>query len=143
MCVAAAPAVVAAVVASSDDSNAPRPRLCHVKKWPTFQGYGFNLHAEKGKAGHFIGEVDANSPAECAGLKKGDKIVEVNGYSVREASHADTVGKVKQHADNVKMLVVDAEAEEYYKSRDIIVTGSMANVHHIECPDASPTEGRV
>ncbi len=29
--------------------NAPRPRLCHVKKWPNFQGYGFNLHAEKGK----------------------------------------------------------------------------------------------
>ncbi len=29
--------------------DAPRPRLCHVKKWADFQGYGFNLHAEKGK----------------------------------------------------------------------------------------------
>ena len=35
--------------------DAPRPRLCHVKKWADFQGYGFNLHAEKGKVSSLIG----------------------------------------------------------------------------------------
>ena len=31
--------------------NAPRPRACHVTKWRSFDGYGFNLHAEKSKPG--------------------------------------------------------------------------------------------
>ena len=58
--------------------NAPRPRLCHVTKWPDFDGYGFNLHAEKSRPGQFIGQVDELSPAEMSGLKEGDRIVEVS-----------------------------------------------------------------
>jgi len=52
----------------SDD--APKPRLCHLRKLPNFAGYGFNLHAEKGKAGQFIGKVEPESPAALAGLSK-------------------------------------------------------------------------
>ena len=29
-----------------------RPRMCHLVKRPDFQGYGFNLHAEKNKPGN-------------------------------------------------------------------------------------------
>ena len=61
--------------------NAPRPRLCHVTKWPDFDGYGFNLHAEKSRPGQFIGQVDEMSPAEMSGLKEGDRIVEVRWMS--------------------------------------------------------------
>jgi hypothetical protein len=32
------------------------PRNCKVTKWPDFQGYGFNLHAERDSVGQFIGE---------------------------------------------------------------------------------------
>jgi len=56
-------------------SDAPNPRLCILRKWPDFQGYGFSLHAEKGKAGQFIGKVDEDSPSEWARLKEGDRIV--------------------------------------------------------------------
>ena len=31
--------------------DAPPPRLCHVTKWEDFDGYGFNLHAERNKLG--------------------------------------------------------------------------------------------
>ena len=62
--------------------NAPRPRLCHVTKWPDFDGYGFNLHAEKSRPGQFIGQVDELSPAEMSGLKEGDRIVEVSLVSL-------------------------------------------------------------
>jgi len=64
------------------DSAEPRPRLCHLRKSPDFAGYGFNLLAEKNKAGQFIGNVDPGSPAETAGLREGDRIVEVNGTNV-------------------------------------------------------------
>jgi Na(+)/H(+) exchange regulatory cofactor NHE-RF1 len=57
---------------------AVRPRLCHLKKWDNFNGYGFNLHAERSKTSQHIGKVDLNSPAESAGLKEGDRIIEVN-----------------------------------------------------------------
>ena len=60
-------------------SSPPPPRLCHLKKWAHFDGYGFNLHAEKNKPGQFVGKIDADSPAEAAGLREGDRIVEVNG----------------------------------------------------------------
>ena len=66
---------------------APRPRLCHIVKWPDFDGYGFNLHAEKNRPGQFIGKVDPGSPAEMAGLREGDKIVEccllLSGFAFR------------------------------------------------------------
>jgi len=65
--------------ALSSNDAAPRPRLCHLRKWPDFNGYGFNLHAERGKAGQFIGNVDPDSPAVAANLRPGDRIVQV-GY---------------------------------------------------------------
>lgn len=40
-------------------------------------GYGFNLHSDKSKPGQFIRSVDADSPAEAAGLQAQDRIVEV------------------------------------------------------------------
>ena len=40
-------------------------------------GYGFNLHSEKSKPGQYIRAVDEESPADKAGLKPQDKIVQV------------------------------------------------------------------
>ena len=68
--------------------DGPAPRQCHIKIWPDFQGYGFNLHAEKGKPGQFIGKVDPGSPAEAAGLKQGDRIIEVNGQNIAQDNHS-------------------------------------------------------
>lgn len=51
----------------------PQPRVCHIKKVANFDGYGFNLHAEKNKPGQFVGKIDPGSPAEHAGLKEGDR----------------------------------------------------------------------
>ncbi len=65
----------------------PCPRLCHVTKWAHFDGYGFNLHAEKARPGQFVGKVDEGSPAEAAGIKEGDRIVEVNGVNISHENH--------------------------------------------------------
>lgn len=68
-------------------SNAPSPRLCHIAKWPDFDGYGFNLHADKSRPGQYIGKVDENSPADVAGLCEGDRIIEVNGVNISNENH--------------------------------------------------------
>ena len=51
----------------------PQPRLCQIAKVDNFDGFGFNLHAEKNKPGQFVGKIDVGSPAEVAGLKEGDR----------------------------------------------------------------------
>lgn len=72
---------------SSVPEGAPSPRLCIIVKWPDFEGYGFNLHAEKSKPGQYIGKVDDNSPAEAAGLREDDRIIEVNGANISNENH--------------------------------------------------------
>ncbi|XP_072946016.1 Na(+)/H(+) exchange regulatory cofactor NHE-RF1 [Epargyreus clarus] len=85
---------------------APQPRLCHVEKVPDFDGYGFNLHAEKGKPGQYIGKVDEGSPAETAGLQRGDRILEVNGQSITGETHKQVVARIKERPDDAELLVV-------------------------------------
>ena len=108
--------------------NAPRPRLCRVTKWADFDGYGFNLHAEKSKPGQFIGKVDVDSPAEAAGLREGDRIIEVNGVNINHENHKQVVQRIKALPNETSLLVVDKEAEMFYKQNEIIVTGAMRNI---------------
>lgn len=86
-----------------------KERLCHIQKWEHFDGYGFNLHAEKGKPGQYIGKVDEGSPAEAAGLRQGDRIVEVNGESIANKTHKQVVELIKAENGETKLLVIDPE----------------------------------
>ncbi|XP_033752275.1 Na(+)/H(+) exchange regulatory cofactor NHE-RF1-like isoform X2 [Pecten maximus] len=121
------------VVVNDVSEDAPStfyPRLCHMVKWPDFVGYGFNLHAERERTGQFIGTVDEASPAETAGLKEGDRIVEVNGSNIESDSHQDVISKVKAGGDETQMLVVDRETDDYYKSRGIQVHNGLEEVRY-------------
>lgn len=116
------------------DADGPRVRLCHMRKRPDFTGYGFNLYAEKGRNGQFIGKVDPGSPAELAGLRQGDRIVEVNGVNVGNENHQQVVQRIKAVADETKFLVVDSAADQYYREQKVVIRGDMANVLHLETP---------
>ncbi len=96
--------------------------------WPDFGGYGFNLQAEKGRNGHFIGEVDPGSPAEASGLKSGDHIIEVNDVNVQLESHAQVVQLIRSQPGTVRMLAIEPEGEEYYKARGITISRDMPHV---------------
>ncbi|XP_041367438.1 Na(+)/H(+) exchange regulatory cofactor NHE-RF1-like isoform X2 [Gigantopelta aegis] len=111
-----------------------KPRLCHVIKWPDFNGYGFNLHAEKGKAGQYIGKVDEDSPAAAAGLKPGDRIVEVEGTNIGNENHQQVVGRIKAAGEEVQMLVVDSETDQHYKDIKKVVKGDLEEVVYIVTP---------
>ena len=111
--------------------DVPRPRLCHMRKWSHFDGYGFNLHAEKNKPGQFIGAIDAESPAEAVGLIQGDRIVEVNGVNVGQENHKQVVQRIKAIPGEAKLLVVDKVCEEFHREKDIVVTGTLPYVLHL------------
>uniref|UniRef100_A0A182QAE0 PDZ domain-containing protein n=1 Tax=Anopheles farauti TaxID=69004 RepID=A0A182QAE0_9DIPT len=86
-------------------------RLCHVVKRPDFDGYGFNLHAEKGRPGQYIGKVDDGSPAESAGLRQGDRIIEVNGANITTETHKKVVELIKAVPNETRLLVIDPRAD--------------------------------
>ncbi|KAG0717649.1 Na(+)/H(+) exchange regulatory cofactor NHE-RF2 [Chionoecetes opilio] len=123
-------------------SDAPSPRLCIITKWPDFDGYGFNLHAEKSKPGQYIGKVDDNSPAETAGLKEDDRIIEVNGVNIANENHKQVVQRIKAKSNETRLLVVDLQTDKYYKHKNIVVRGTQENVivrSSVREPKAPPT----
>jgi len=122
----------------------PRPRLCHIVKSPHFYGFGFNLLTEKDKRGKYIDTVYEGSPAEKAGLKDGDKIIEVNGCNVSQENHHQVVERVRAVPEQTRLLVVDQECDRYFRENGIIVnkmengimiTNSLPNVQHISSED--------
>lgn len=131
----------------------PTVRLCVLRTWPDhFDGYGFNLHAEKSKTsasspnsglpfsgGQFVGKVDRGSPAESAGLREGDRIVQVDGVDIDGETHSKVVARIKKgsvadgaadHDDDesvsrCSLLVVDRRADTYYREKGIRVHANM------------------
>jgi len=138
---------------SSHDANdeqeqvaEPTVRLCVLRTWPEhFDGYGFNLHAEKSKSsasspnrgvpfsgGQFVGKVDRGSPAESAGLREGDRIVQVDGVDIEGETHSKVVGRIKKGSNDdddsvsrCSLLVVDRRADTYYREKGIRVHADM------------------
>ena len=123
----------------SDDSKL-FPWSCTISKWPYFNGYGFNLHAERGKAGQYIRKVDDDSPAQAAGLKEGDPIVEVKGVNIGNKNHSQVVLRIKAGGEVVSLLVVDAETDEYYKEEKIVVKGDSVKFLQLSTPQRPGTD---
>ncbi len=76
-----------------------RPRLCFLTIGEC--GYGFHLHGERNRGGQFIRKVEPGSSADLAGLRPGDRVVEVNGENVEHESHHQVSdGSVKKFFKN-------------------------------------------
>lgn len=41
----------------------------------------------KNGLGEFLGDIDKDGPADLAGLRKGDRIIEVNGNNIEQDTH--------------------------------------------------------
>ena len=109
----------------------PQPRLCLLTQRPDFHGYGFNLFAAKNKPGQYVGLVDEDSPAEAAGLKEDDRIVEVNGVNVNMENHKQVVGRIKAVVGETRLLVVDKACEEWHRERRVAVKHTLPYVIHL------------
>lgn len=118
--------------------DAPAPRLCHLIRWEDFDGYGFNLHAERSNPGQFIGKIDDNSPAQMAGLREGDRIVEVNGVNISNENHRQVVERIKSGASETRLFVVDRDTDAWYKEHELVIKSSQMNVVYMKTPVPRP-----
>ncbi|XP_040046372.2 Na(+)/H(+) exchange regulatory cofactor NHE-RF2 isoform X1 [Gasterosteus aculeatus] len=94
------------------------PRLCHLTR--SGAGYGFNLHSDRSRPGQYIRSLDPGSPADHAGLRPQDRLVEVNGVNIEGMRHAEVVAFIKKGGDATWLLVVDPETDEEFKRRGIV-----------------------
>ncbi|XP_051996141.1 Na(+)/H(+) exchange regulatory cofactor NHE-RF2 isoform X2 [Xyrauchen texanus] len=119
-----------------------KPRLCVMKKGEN--GYGFHLHGEKGKSGQYIRKVERASPAEASGLRAGDRVVEVNGENVERETHHQVVQRIKAVEHETRLLVVDRETDEYFRSLRLTCTEEMAirETPLAKTPSPSPSSSK-
>ncbi|XP_024142708.1 Na(+)/H(+) exchange regulatory cofactor NHE-RF3 [Oryzias melastigma] len=90
-----------------------KPRIANLTKGP--EGYGFMLREEPQQAGHFIKDIDRDSPAGRAALKEMDRLVAVDGKEVDNCSHEQVVDMFRQSGGECCLLVVDKETDQMYK----------------------------
>ncbi|KAL5482085.1 hypothetical protein EMCRGX_G022368 [Ephydatia muelleri] len=106
--------------------EAQAPHLVTVVK--SEQGFGFNVRGQVTEGGQlksisgrlyapmqYISAVLEGGPAEKAGLKVGDRILEVNSNGVEGADHQTVVQHIRQSGNAVKLLVVSVSEEEARK----------------------------
>jgi C-terminal processing protease CtpA/Prc len=110
------------------------PRNCKVTKWPDFQGYGFNLHAERDRVGQFIGLIDDDSPADAASLREGDRIIEVDGANIENETHQQVIQRIKAGGNQTTLLVLDREGDDYYKSKGMTISSELYIVRQCSNP---------
>lgn len=101
-----------------------RPRLCYITKGD--RGYGFHLHGERNKGGQSIRKVEPGSSADLAGLRAGDRVVEVNGENVENETHHEVVNHIREVEFRTRLLVVDRETDEYLQSCGLACTEDLA-----------------
>uniref|UniRef100_A0A3P9IV17 Na(+)/H(+) exchange regulatory cofactor NHE-RF n=1 Tax=Oryzias latipes TaxID=8090 RepID=A0A3P9IV17_ORYLA len=114
-----------------------RPRLCFLVRGE--RGYGFHLHGERNRGGQFIRNVEPGSSADLAGVRAGDRLVEVNGVNVENESHQQVVTRICEVAHRTRLLVVDRETDEYLRSQDRACTEDLAIEMGTLSPRPSPT----
>jgi len=112
-------------------SAAPQPRLCHIKKWQNFDGFGFTLISEKTDGSQIIGKIEENSPASAGGLRARDKIIEIDGVNVTRENHTQVVERIRSGGGETRLLVADQECQDYHDDKDIVIRSSLPYILHL------------
>nr|XP_025949090.1 Na(+)/H(+) exchange regulatory cofactor NHE-RF3 [Dromaius novaehollandiae] len=119
------PAKVEERVELHTEQKVNKPRICKMVKGPS--GFGFSLNMIKNKPGLFISEIQKSGPADTAGLKDNDFLVEVNGMNVRNESYEEVVTRVQDSGDELTLLVCSKDAYEYFQHQKSHITASTAD----------------
>ncbi|KAF7688680.1 hypothetical protein HF521_013487 [Silurus meridionalis] len=103
------------------------PRLCYIKR--SASGLGFSIHPVEGEKGKFYINPIAGGPAEKAGLRKGDRLVWINGAMACELTHSAMNKMVKKCNNHITVLVIDSMSEKSYIHRKMAILPAMADAH--------------
>lgn len=63
---------------------------------------------------HVLQELESGGPAETAGVKGGDVLLEVNGESVESLKHGEVAERVRQSGQKVSVTTITPQGLEFY-----------------------------
>lgn len=63
---------------------------------------------------HVLSCVDAGSPAERAGMRNGEVLLEVNGESAESLQHHEIVDRVKKSGQHLYLTTIVPQGLEFY-----------------------------
>lgn len=92
------------------------PRFCRLQRGSREDQYGFDFKTLKSEGKHIATNVRDSYPAQKAGLKNGDYILEVNGKSIEGMEHEAVVSHIFSNVKQVDLLVVE-DLKGYKKAR--------------------------
>ncbi len=118
------------------------PRQCKVRILiPQARSFGFKIEtiptkpaSSKQTYAHIIVMVERESSAYAAGLKKGDRILELNGINVEAENNEEVSDRIFEAYTSNKQLtlfVVDPDTDQYFKSKCIKLHSMLPIVKHI------------
>uniref|UniRef100_A0A8C6TQM4 PDZ domain containing 3b n=1 Tax=Neogobius melanostomus TaxID=47308 RepID=A0A8C6TQM4_9GOBI len=84
---------------------------------PGKDGYGFLLHLERspsGRVAYVLREMVSGGPAEKAGMRAGDLLLEVNGEAVEGLKHEEITDRVRQSGQEVTLTTITPEGLDFY-----------------------------
>ncbi len=108
------------------DENDYKPRLVKLERSDLNEGYGFNLLYLDDRKGEYIEEVTPRGFADRAGLKVGDRIIEVNGMNIETFKSREVVNRIRMSEFSVTMLLVDPKTDGYFRKKAVTITSSLA-----------------
>ena len=102
-----------------------KPKLVKLER-SNGEGYGFHLLYLDDRKGEYIEEVQPRGLADRAGLRVGDRIIEVNGVNIETHKSREVVNRIRGSLDSVSLLLVDPKTDGYFRKKAVTITTSLA-----------------
>lgn len=89
------------------------------------------LSSSLGEVGFFMVEVAPGGISHKAGVRVNDRLVEINGESIEGLTHPEVVEKIVQAGQCLMFLLIDHEADDYFKRRNMRPTAAEATITYL------------
>ncbi|KAK2912066.1 hypothetical protein Q8A67_004199 [Cirrhinus molitorella] len=105
------------------------PRLCHITR--DAPGLGLKIQPVEGEKGKFTVSPVKGGAAEKAGVKKGDRLIWIDGAMASELPHSVISKLVKKCKNHMTVLVIDSDGEKSYAHRKMAILPAMADAENM------------